>query len=97
LCSLSIIVVSVPLGEEPSPLGEAFRRLAVRLRVNNYRKGSHTVYLLHYHFVFIPKYRKPILRGDVGHRLRELIRLICHATRSRSCRATSDLNTYIFC
>jgi REP-associated tyrosine transposase len=49
------------------------------LRVKNYRKGSHTVYLLHYHFVFIPKYRKPILRGDVGHRLRELIRMICHA------------------
>jgi REP element-mobilizing transposase RayT len=47
--------------------------------VKNYRKGSHTVYLLHYHFVFIPKYRKPVLRGDVGLRLRELIRMICHA------------------
>ena len=44
-----------------------------------YRKGSHTVYLLHYHFVFIPKYRKPALKGDVGRRLRDLIREICHA------------------
>jgi len=47
--------------------------------VSNYRKGSHTVYTLHYHFVFIPKYRKPILRGDVGLRLRDLIRQICLA------------------
>ena len=27
--------------------------------------------------MFIPKYRKPVLRGDVGERLRELIREIC--------------------
>lgn len=47
--------------------------------MKGYRRGSHSVYQLHYHFVFIPKYRKPILRGDVGHRLRELIRLICRA------------------
>ncbi len=42
-----------------------------------YRKSAHTVYQLHYHFVFIPKYRKPILRGEVGVRLRDLIREIC--------------------
>jgi putative transposase len=45
--------------------------------MRRYRKGSHTVYLLHYHFVFIPKYRKPVLRGEVGVRTRELIREIC--------------------
>jgi putative transposase len=38
-----------------------------------YRHGSHTVYQCHYHFVFIPKYRKPVLRGDVGRNSRELI------------------------
>jgi putative transposase len=27
--------------------------------------------------VFIPKYRKPVLRGEVGTRLRDLIREIC--------------------
>jgi putative transposase len=42
-----------------------------------YRKGSHTVYELHYHFVFITKYRKPVLRGDIAKRARELIREIC--------------------
>ena len=41
-----------------------------------YRKGSHTVYSLQYHFVFIPKYRKRVLRDQVAHRTRELIREI---------------------
>jgi putative transposase len=45
--------------------------------VKQYRHGSHTAYQLHYHFVFIPKYRKPVLRGEVGLRLRELVREIC--------------------
>ncbi|MEO8215358.1 MAG: IS200/IS605 family transposase [Myxococcales bacterium] len=42
-----------------------------------YRKGSHTVYQCHYHFVFIPKYRKPVLRGEVAVKLRDLVREIC--------------------
>ena len=33
--------------------------------------------MLNYHFIFIPKYRKPALRGDVAVRVRELIREIC--------------------
>jgi len=45
--------------------------------MSRYRKGSHSVYQCHYHFVFIPKYRKPVLKGEVGTRLRELIREIC--------------------
>jgi putative transposase len=45
--------------------------------MSEYRKGSHTVYQCHYHFVFIPKYRKPVLRGEVAVRLRDLIREIC--------------------
>lgn len=45
----------------------------------DYRKSAHTLYCLHYHFVFIPKYRKPVLRGDVALRVRDLIREICRA------------------
>jgi len=45
--------------------------------MRHYRRGPHTVYELHYHFVFITKYRKPVLRGDVGLRVRELIQEIC--------------------
>jgi putative transposase len=44
-----------------------------------YRRGSHTVYACQYHFVFSPKYRKPVLRGEIGSRLRDLIREICKA------------------
>ena len=44
-----------------------------------YRKSSHTVHLLHYHFVFTTKYRKPVLRGELGERVRELIREICRS------------------
>jgi len=42
-----------------------------------YRKSSHTTYLLHYHFVFTTKYRKPVLVGDIAKRVRVLIREIC--------------------
>ena len=45
--------------------------------MEGYRKSSHTIYALTYHFVFVPKYRKPVLRGEVGVRVRELIREIC--------------------
>lgn len=41
------------------------------------RRAAHTAYSLHYHFVFITKYRKPVLRGDIGKEVRDLIREIC--------------------
>ena len=42
-----------------------------------YRKTAHSVYDLKYHLVWITKYRKPVLRGQVALRLRELIRQTC--------------------
>ncbi len=42
-----------------------------------YRKGAHTVYDLKYHLVSSTKYRKPVLTGKVGYRVRDLIREIC--------------------
>ena len=45
--------------------------------MRDYRRASHTVYALHYHFVFTTKYRKPVLRGDLGTEVRDLIREIC--------------------
>ena len=44
-----------------------------------YRYGSHTVFKIHYHFVFVTKYRYQVLDGDVGLRVRELIRRTCAA------------------
>ena len=43
----------------------------------SYRKGPHTVYDLKCHVVWITKYRKPVLRGEVAVRLRELVRQTC--------------------
>jgi putative transposase len=44
-----------------------------------YRVTSHTRFDLKYHLIWITKYRKPILAGKVGLRVRELIREICAA------------------
>jgi len=42
-----------------------------------YRHGAHSVFDIHLHLVWTTKYRKKVLRGDVGQRLRELVRQIC--------------------
>jgi putative transposase len=45
--------------------------------MRSYRKTSHSVYDLKYHIVWITKYRKPVLRGEVAERARDLIQEIC--------------------
>ena len=45
--------------------------------MREYRRAAHTLYALHYHFVFITKYRKPVLRGDIGTEIRDMIRDVC--------------------
>ena len=42
-----------------------------------YRKGSHCVYDLKYHIVWITKYRKPVLGKEIGNRVRDLMRMVC--------------------
>lgn len=44
-----------------------------------YRKTSHVVYECKYHICWIPKYRYPILTGQVALRVRELVRQIAAA------------------
>ena len=43
----------------------------------SYRKTSHAVYDLKYHLVWITKYRKPVLSGEIARRLREMVRQTC--------------------
>ena len=45
--------------------------------MENYRTGSHSRFDIKYHFVWVTKYRKCVLYGDVGQRLRELVIEIC--------------------
>ncbi len=42
-----------------------------------YRPGAHSVFEIHLHLVWVTKYRKPVLGGAVGVRVRDLIREIC--------------------
>ena len=42
-----------------------------------YRHGSHTVFTIHIHLVWITKYRKKVLEGAIAHRVREMIRETC--------------------
>lgn len=49
----------------------------------DYRYGSHTVYQIEYHFVWVTKYRYKVLYGEVALRLRELVRQICEAFEIR--------------
>lgn len=43
------------------------------------RRGSHSLYDVRYHFIWVTKYRYHVLRGAVAERARELIRQSCLA------------------
>ena len=45
--------------------------------VEEYRRGTHSIFRLHVHLCWCTKYRKVILVGDVANRLRDLTRQIC--------------------
>jgi putative transposase len=44
-----------------------------------YRYGSHTVFNIEYHFVWVTKYRYKVLSGEVALRVKELVRQSCEA------------------
>ena len=48
-----------------------------RVNRERYRRGAPTVTELKYHCVWKTKYNYPVLRGDIGLRWREVLRMIC--------------------
>ena len=44
-----------------------------------YRYGSHTVFNIEYHFVWVTKYRYKVMIEEVAHRVRELVRQTCES------------------
>ena len=52
----------------------------------DYRHGSHTVFQIEYHFVWVTKYRYKVLTGEVALRVRELVRQTCEAFEIRIVR-----------
>ena len=47
--------------------------------MTDYRTNSHSRFDLKYHFVWVTKYRKPLLTDAVSTRVRDLVREICKA------------------
>jgi len=45
--------------------------------MENYKSGSHTRHDLKAHVVWITKYRRPVLTGEVALRVRQLVREVC--------------------
>ena len=45
--------------------------------MDTYQHGAHSVFSIHLHIVWITKYRKPVLLGDIALKTREIIRQIC--------------------
>ncbi len=49
----------------------------------DYRYGSHTVFQIEYHFVWVTKYRYKVLTAEVGERVREMVRQVCETFKMR--------------
>jgi putative transposase len=47
--------------------------------MTEYLHGSHSIFIHHFHIVWVTKYRKNILVGDIALKLREIIRDICNS------------------
>lgn len=47
--------------------------------MKNYRKSSHCIYDIKYHLVWMMKYRKPVITGQIAIRIRELVRMVCQS------------------
>lgn len=50
--------------------------------MTQYRRGSHSLFKLQIHLIWITKYRYKVLQGDIALRLRELIRRICEEEKA---------------
>ena len=65
--------VSVGDGWNPSPSGE---EKIIYVAMRRYRVGAHTKTDLKVHLVWVPKYRKKVLTGEVAIRVRDLLKQI---------------------
>lgn len=60
--------------------------------MRSYRVNSHSKYDLKVHLIWIPKYRKRVLTGQVAERVRDILRQICmeHEVHIISGKVASD-------
>ena len=57
-----------------------------------YRKTSHSTFDCTYHLIWVTKYRYSVLVGDIGIRVRELVRQICQENQVEIIRGTVSHN-----
>jgi putative transposase len=76
LCFQAWFIVSIR-GVKPSPfrrrLQQVFGLVVKSAALTDYRHDAHPVFGIHLHLVWVTKYRKPVMTGEVGLRSRELI------------------------
>jgi putative transposase len=53
------------------------RKTCHDLLVNKYKSGASTKYRVVFNYVFCPKYRRRVLRGDIANRINELFNQAC--------------------
>jgi len=47
--------------------------MEIQNTAKGYRSGNHMIFSCQYHIIFCPKYRRPILKGEIEARLKKLI------------------------
>ncbi|MBU0627583.1 MAG: IS200/IS605 family transposase [Nanoarchaeota archaeon] len=53
----------------------------IKSKIATVRTGHHCKFNINYHIIWIPKYRKPVLKGEVKDVLRTIINGICYDIR----------------
>src|SRR4030067_3585060 len=67
-------------GAKPARLAKR-RKFWHNLAMARYWTGAHTKHRLQFHLVWIPKYRKRVLRGKIASRLKQLLYDACKLNR----------------
>ncbi len=58
--------------------------------MNDYRSGSHSVYLLTYHIIFVTKYRKKVITDEMGDFMKDLAEYLCENQNCEMLSAETD-------
>jgi REP element-mobilizing transposase RayT len=62
--------------------------------MNDYRHGSHRVFSIHLHVVWIAKYRHKVLRGAVAEQVRDVVREDAPGSGWTSCKPEFDSSPF---
>ncbi|MCR5650215.1 MAG: IS200/IS605 family transposase [Lachnospiraceae bacterium] len=60
------------------------------LTLDNYNRGSHSVYKLTYHIIFVTKYRKKVITDEIGDFLKDTTEYLCNRMDCELISAETD-------